>query len=150
MKFNTKTRYGIRTMLEIAYDVTQKGVLQKEIALNQNISIKYLDHIIQALKVAGLITTARGKKSGYILTRKSSEITIYDIHNAFEHGICIVDCLTDNLQCIREKKCTVKNFWAGLNTMIIDYLQNTTLDDLVKEEYNNVKELLIEKEKLNK
>jgi Rrf2 family protein len=142
MKFNTKTRYGIRTMLEIAYDVSQLGVLQKEIALNQNISVKYLDYIIHALKVAGLITNANGKKRGYILSRKPSDITIYDIHNAFEHGVCIVDCLSAEMICVREKRCTVRKFWVGLNTMIIDYLKNTTLEDLVKQEYKEMQSIL--------
>jgi len=143
MKFNTKTRYGIRAMLEIAFDITQKGVRIKDIAINQNISVKYLDQIIHALKVAGLITNAKGKNSGYVLSRKSSEITIYDIHNAFEHGVCIVDCLRENMMCIREKKCSVRKFWDGLNIMIIDYLKNTTLEDIVRQEYQNNQSIII-------
>ena len=83
MKFNTKTRYGIRSMLEIAMNKEQDGVFQKDIAKNQNISIKYLDHIIHSLKASRLIVNVRGKKSGYTLTREPSEITMFDIHNAF-------------------------------------------------------------------
>ena len=49
-------------MLEIALNKSPGGVYQKDIAKNQEISVRYLDHIIAALKVAGLITTVRGKK----------------------------------------------------------------------------------------
>lgn len=132
MKFSTKTRYGVRTMLEIALSNSGKGVLQKDIAANQEISNKYLDSIIHSLKVAGLIANANGKKSGYVLTRFPSQISIYDIHRAFEPDICIVDCLGSNMQCLRDNKCIVRNFWAGLYKRIIDYIENNTLAGLIE------------------
>lgn len=130
MKFSTKTRYGLRTMVELASDVTGEGVFQKDIAKNQDISIKYLDQIIQSLKVAGLIANVKGKKSGYILTRKPSEITIYDIHRAFENDICVIDCMSINYNCIHLEKCKVQHFWKGLNDTVIDYFKGTTLEML--------------------
>lgn len=130
MKFNTKTRYGLRAMIEIARESNANGILQREIADRQNLSNKYLDHIIFSLKVKGLITNVKGKKSGYILTRPASEITILDIHNAFEPGICIIDCLTLNYQCDREDNCSARNFWEGLNEMIKNYFKSHTLQDL--------------------
>jgi Rrf2 family protein len=130
-------------MLEIALDKAQKGVMQKDIAVNQDISVKYLDYIIHALKVAGLITNAKGKKSGYVLARDPLSITMYDIHNAFEPGICVVDCLTSDSNCLRGSKCSVRFFWSGLNSVVIDYLKNTTLSDLVFEDIKR-RELLIE------
>ncbi|WP_159518866.1 RrF2 family transcriptional regulator [Sunxiuqinia indica] len=136
MKFSTKTRYGIRAMLEIAKDESQSGVFQKDIAANQKISVKYLDQIIHALKAAGLIINLRGKKSGYILTRQPSEITILDIHSAFEPGICVIDCLAQSFHCDRETTCRVKGFWGELNRMIVDYFKGVTLEDLCKGRIN--------------
>lgn len=62
MKLNTKVRYGLRTMLEIALQEDNKGVFQKDIAKNQQISEKYLDLIIASLKANGLIANTSGKK----------------------------------------------------------------------------------------
>ena len=121
-------------MLEIALGVDHQGVFQKDIATSQDISVKYLDYIIHALKVAGLITNAHGKKSGYILTRKASNITMLDIHNAFDPGICVVDCLSKNNVCNRNKKCAVRKFWTELNLLIIDHLKKNTLEDLIYQE----------------
>jgi Rrf2 family protein len=130
LKFSTKTRYGIRAMLEIAKDESQNGVFQKDIAANQGLSVKYLDQIIHGLKTAGLIINLRGKKSGYILTRPPSEITMLDIHNAFEPGICVIDCMATGFICERRSSCQVVGFWKNLNTMIVDYFKNITLEDL--------------------
>lgn len=130
MKFSTKTRYGIRAMLEIAKDESQSGVFQKDIAANQDISVKYLDQIIHALKVAGLISNLKGRKSGYILTRNASEITMLDIYNAFEPGICVIDCLTRSFDCERKSFCEVVGFWEKLNQLVVDYFEQVTLEDL--------------------
>ncbi|TDN97244.1 RrF2 family transcriptional regulator [Sunxiuqinia elliptica] len=130
MKFSTKTRYGIRAMLEIAKDESQSGVFQKDIAANQDISVKYLDQIIHALKVAGLIINLKGRKSGYILTRNASEITMLDIHNAFEPGICVIDCLAKSFDCERKSFCEVIGFWEKLNHMVVDYFEQVTLEDI--------------------
>jgi Rrf2 family protein len=118
-------------MIEIAKSEDGVGVFQKEIAKNQGISLKYLDHIIHALKADGLITNVKGKKSGYILTRKASDITIYDIHNAFENGICVIECQTFDFKCEMMDSCLSRNFWHGLNEIIVDYFKSTTLLDLV-------------------
>lgn len=134
MKFSTKTRYGIRAILEIAMNRDENGIYQKEIAQNQDISYKYLDQIINALKVAGLVTKAAGRKSGYVLTRDPSEITVYDIHNAFEPGICVIDCLAMNFSCEREKFCSLRGFWGQLNNQIINYFKSTTIKDLMEQQ----------------
>ena len=117
-------------MLEISKDQSKSGVFQKDIAVNQDISIKYLDQIIHALKAAGLIANLRGKKSGYILTRHPSEINMLDIHNAFEAGICVIDCLSPDKHCDKESYCTVRGFWGKLNNLVVDYFKSVTLEDL--------------------
>jgi Rrf2 family protein len=119
-------------MIEIALNDPDKGVFQKDISKNQEISNKYLDHIIYALKTSQLVTNLKGKKSGYILTRRPSEITIYDIHCAFEPGICIIECQADNFQCSRAEGCRTRGFWGGLNNMIVDYFKSITLQDLLE------------------
>lgn len=132
MKISTRTRYGLRAMIEIASGERDKGVFQKDIAASQSLSIKYLDHLIHALKTAGLISNAKGKKSGYILTRKPSEITVFDIHRAFEPGICIIECLSGHYRCDLSEGCRARGFWDKLNNLIYNYFNSVTLDDLVQ------------------
>jgi Rrf2 family protein len=118
-------------MLEIAINGTTSGVFQKDIAKSQDISNKYLDHIIHELKTANLIANVKGKKSGYILTRKPSEITILDVYNAFEPGICIVECLSGHYHCERREGCLAFDFWENLNNKINDYFRSVTLEDII-------------------
>jgi Rrf2 family transcriptional regulator, iron-sulfur cluster assembly transcription factor len=138
LKISTRTRYGIRTMLEIASSKPDSGIFQKDIARNQDISNKYLDHIIHELKASQLIRNVKGKKSGYMLTRKPSEISLYDIHNAFEPGICIIECQSGNYECKRQTGCLAVGFWKNLNDLIVGYFKSVTIDDLIR---NKVKTL---------
>ena len=123
-------------MLEIASTDNSKGTFQKDIAENQMLSVKYLDHIIHALKASNLICNTKGKKSGYILTRKPEEITVFDIHRAFEPGICLVECLSGHYSCNLSEGCLTKGFWGELNNMIIKYFKSVTLADLLRNRIN--------------
>jgi len=142
MKINTKIIYGVRTMVELALEKNQRGIFQKEISKNQGISIKYLDQIISLLKASGLIQNAGGRKSGYLLTRKPEEISVYDIYKAFESDLRIIESLGSNSTCCRGHQCAAQEFWAGLNDHIINYLKSETLDNLAakqeKIDKNNV------------
>ena len=119
-------------MLEISLHSDGNGVFQKDIAVSQDISVKYLDYIIYALKGARLICNFKGRKSGYILTKKPSQITIFDIHSAFEPGICVIDCLSQHIECDRASTCAAKGFWGDLNRIVVDYFKSVTLEDLMK------------------
>ena len=123
----------MRAILEIALDESENGVFQKDIAERQKISIKYLDNIIATLKISGLIANAKGKKSGYILMRRPEEIKILEVYNAFEPGIIVVDCVAGKQICDLSSKCGVRDFWGGLNNLIINYFESYTLEDLMKE-----------------
>jgi Rrf2 family protein len=123
-------------MLEIAQSNATKGVFQKDIAFNQSLSVKYLDHIIHALKTSNLICNVKGKKSGYMLTRGPEDITIFDIHRAFEPGICVVECLSGSFSCDLSKGCLTKGFWGQLNNLIICYFKSVSLADLINQRVN--------------
>jgi Rrf2 family protein len=123
-------------MVDIAMVEGEEGVFQKDIAQRQGISNKYLDHIITALKVAQLIKNAKGKKSGYLLTRPATEISMLDMHNAFEPGIYVVDCLAPGQICPNDGVCSSQTFWCRLNKIIVAEFSQTSLQQLVDEQLN--------------
>ena len=120
-------------MLELALQTDRNsGILQKEIAENQLIPVKYLDHIIADLKVAGLIANVGGKKSGYKLNKPAEEISIFDIYLAFEDDLTIIDCLLADGHCPRKQFCVLKDYWYGLNQTIRTSMESQNLKDLVE------------------
>ena len=131
MKINTKIRYGLRAVIEIACSNDPGGVLQKDIAINQEISLKYLDSIISSLKLKGIISHAKGKGSGFKLTRKPEEITVYDVYTAFE-PIVIVDCINDMGFCDRSKNCLSRDYWIEVKKEYKEMLSRKTIAQIIE------------------
>jgi Rrf2 family protein len=136
MKITKKVRYALRAMIEIGLNKSTKGILQKEISENQEISLKFLDSIIAGLKSAGLIINYSGKRSGYILTKPPSEISVYDIFRAFEPELTLVNCMCPGNICNRVSICPAKDYWSDLNTKIKTQMKSSTLDQIVKRHEN--------------
>ena len=132
MKVSTKGRYAIRLMLDIAQYSNGENVSIKDISKRQNISLKYLEQIVNMLSRAGFLRSQRGAQGGYKLTRKPEEYTMGDILRVTEGEMAPVSCLEDEEnQCPRASICPTIKFWTGLYQTINDYLDGTTIADLV-------------------
>ena len=121
-------------MIELAMNAGESGLLQKEIAEQQNIPLKYLDKIISELKSADLIMNVAGKKSGYLLSREALKISVYDIYRAFEGRLAIIQCITENTSCCRNEQCASQEFWEKINTEIEATMVSKTLDQLANKQ----------------
>lgn len=140
MRVNSKIRYGLRTMIEIACSTEPNGMLQKDIAKNQNISLKYLDPIISSLKLKGLIANSRGKGSGYKLARSSDEISMLDIYTAFEQ-IEVIECINNMSFCDRSMHdCKGRNYWNEFKDDFIAILSKKNLTQIMQDTYYECKD----------
>ena len=59
MKLSTRSRYGTRILVDLAYHSNQGPVQIGEISKRQDISVKYLEQLIRPLKKARLVTSVR-------------------------------------------------------------------------------------------
>lgn len=112
MKLTTKTRYGLRALIDIAINSSNGIIFLKDVARRQEISLKYLDHIITDLKKAGFIKNIHAKHGGYQLTRPSDEIFVDEIIEAMEGSLSLSDCVDFPGSCKRYKNCVTKNLWS--------------------------------------
>ena len=132
MKISTKGRYALRVMTDLALNSNEKYITVKEISKRQEISNKYLEQIIALLNKAGYLETARGNTGGYKLAKKPNEYIIGDILKATEGDLTPIHCLTEEGKCERQEGCKTHSFWKGLDDVINEYINNKTLEDLIK------------------
>lgn len=132
MKISTKSRYGLRALLDIAENEGDMPVHANEISKRQDISRKYLDGILLKLKNAGLVKSIRGAKGGYRLNKKPFKISILEVVNILDGEVRIVYCTENSHSCNRSTYCASHIFWTELNTLIIEKMNNTTLADLIE------------------
>lgn len=79
-------------MLELARLGDEQRLLKtREIAERQSIPLKYLEQIINTLKRQGLVASVRGSEGGYRLARPAAETTVFEILQALEGDLSIVD-----------------------------------------------------------
>ena len=130
MRINTKVRYGLRAMIEISNNESSSSIQQKEISAAQEIPLKYLDSIITGLRNAGLIVNYRGKRSGYILTRPTTEISVYDIYRAFEPELTLVNCACPGNECKRINFCPATDYWSELKELMMKGVPFSSFDEI--------------------
>jgi len=130
MKLSTRARYGVRLMLELALKYGKGPVYLKDIAREEQISEKYLSVIIIPLKAAGLVHATRGAHGGYNLAKNPSEISLKEVVDILEGGICLVDCINDPLACPRSQTCASRDVWNMLSARMSEALSAMTLETL--------------------
>ncbi|OGX14793.1 MAG: hypothetical protein A2166_05765 [Omnitrophica WOR_2 bacterium RBG_13_41_10] len=131
MKLSTKGRYGVRLMLELALCYGKGPVFLKDIAGRQEISEKYLWHLITPLKTAGLINSSRGAHGGYALAKPPSEINLKEIIDVLEGSLSLVECVENTSVCRRVQFCVTRDIWQEITDKITQTLRAVTLKDMV-------------------
>ena len=61
---STKGRYSIRILLDLAEHRNGSYIPMKDVAARQNISLKYIERLMPALKAAGLVDSVHGIGGG--------------------------------------------------------------------------------------
>jgi Rrf2 family cysteine metabolism transcriptional repressor len=131
VKLSTRTRYGLRAVIELAEN-HGKGPLQiKTIAKRQDISAKYLEQLMAILKAAGLVRSIRGSKGGYVLAKAPNQIKLNDVFNCLEGPVTTVECVENEDYCARVAWCVTRQVWAEVQKAITTVLQSITLQDLL-------------------
>ena len=134
MKLSTKSRYGLRILLQIALDSKDGKPSQgKTISAKQEISEPYLEQIMIPLKTAGFIRTIRGCNGGYLLNRKPEEISVLNIIELFEGEFTLVECVSDKKSCSRIKNCYTSGVWKKLSNSLRGTADKITLASIIDE-----------------
>ncbi|MDD4365625.1 MAG: Rrf2 family transcriptional regulator [Synergistales bacterium] len=130
MKLSTKTRYGLRAMLDLARNESGLPVSLKEIAARQSLSEPYLEKLLSCLRRSDLVETVRGAQGGYRLGREPSAITVAEVVSVLEGAIRFSDCAVGE-GCRRKGICPAGGLWTRLQAGIEEVLSTTTLQDLI-------------------
>jgi len=132
MKISTKGRYGARAALELALRYNSGPIMVKEIARSQNISDRYLEHILNALRTSGIVKSTRGARGGYELSKKPSSLTVGEVVRCLEGPMEVVSCTKD---CTNYSLCATCEVWDMIKKSIDEILDSVTYEDLVQRHY---------------
>lgn len=132
LRLSTKGQYGVRAMFEIARSYNDRPMTIKEISERQDVSVAYLEQILNQLRKAGIINSVKGPGGGYVLSRGPDTVSIGEILRELEGPVAITSCLDPKEGCIRVEGCVTHLLWKSLGEKIESFLNSMTLKDLLK------------------
>ena len=135
MKLSSKGRYAVMALTDLAKFDSKNPVSLRDISLRQGISLVYLEQLFLKLKKNKIVNSIRGKKGGYILSKKATDIKISDIFLAVEEKIKTIGCEKHSKQGCngRPSKCITHDLWDELEDYINDFFKKKNLDDLINQ-----------------
>ena len=88
MRISAKARYGMAAVVKMAQICgTDKSVTIIELSESLNISKIYLEQVFALLKRGGIVTSVKGARGGYFLSRPAKEITAFDVLTSIETSV---------------------------------------------------------------
>jgi len=132
MKLSTRGQYGTRALLDLALHQGEEPILLKDISQRQQISLRYLEHLITPLIAGGIVRSTRGPRGGVSLAKLPEEIKLDEVIQLLEGSIAPVECVNNPQVCNRSELCVTRDIWNELKKAIDGVLESTTLQDLVE------------------
>lgn len=131
MELNTKGRYAVTALADLAKFGAGEATSLGSISERQQLPLSYLEQIFMSLRRSGLVDSARGRAGGYRLTREASNISVADILRAVEEETRMTGCRDGNAACRGDKPCLTHNLWTALGEQIDGFLARVTLQDVL-------------------
>ena len=133
MIISTRGKNALKLMLDLANNNSGDLIRLKDIATRQNISEKYLEHIVSRLHKERLVESVRGKNGGYSLSFSPEQYTVGRILRAVENNMHTADCYGANsVPCPNKANCANYRLWARLDDAINGVLDDITLADMME------------------
>ena len=131
MILSKKSRYGLRTLVDLAVNGKKEHMALNYLAERGGISPQYLEQVFTALRRADIVRSVKGPQGGYLLKRPAGEITVAEIVLALDGSFhveeetespdCSVHGITDTLQRLVVDR---------INEQLDEVLGGVTLEDL--------------------
>ena len=124
--------YGI-VMLTYFASHSESTFNARDVAREARLPLPVVSKVLKLLARNGLLSSQRGIKGGYGLSRPPQEITVAEIIRALEGPIAVTEC-TDSVHgdCGLQSGCPVRTNWHLINRAIHDALEKITLAEMTQ------------------
>jgi Rrf2 family protein len=132
MTISTRGRYATRMVVLLAAQAPGASMTKTEIADSESISAGYVQQLMMALRLAGIVDSHRGREGGFTLSRTPDQITVADVLRAVEGEVMPAPCQGSG-QCERWDDCPTRPVWDEAAHLLNDLFSRTTIASLVGE-----------------
>jgi Rrf2 family protein len=129
MTISTRGRYATRMVVLLAGRPSGESMTKTQIAEAESISPGYVQQLMMALRLAGIVESHRGREGGFSLSRPADKITVADVLRAVEGDITPAPCQTSG-HCDRVADCPTRPVWEEAAALLNDLFSRTTIRSL--------------------
>jgi FeS assembly SUF system regulator len=131
-RLNKLTDYAIVLMTHIATSPQASLHTARELASHTQLPLATVGKVLRGLLDHHLVTSHRGMRGGYALSRQAKEISLAEIIGAFEGPIGFTECNTTPGCCDLERSCSVRYNSGVIGKALQHALEGIRLSDLTK------------------
>lgn len=131
MELNTKGRYAVTALADLAKFGGGGALSLASIAERQQLPVAYLEQIFMSLRRSGLVDSARGRSGGYRLNKPAREISVAEIMRAVDEETRMTSCRDADTPCRGDKPCLTHSLWTALGAEIDGFLTRVSLQDVL-------------------
>ena len=135
MRISAKGEYAAKAVLYLSLKYPEVVTIH-EVAKRHSIPVKYLEHILLALKKAGLLESRRGVRGAYTLARQPEQISVGEVLRVvdghFSESSCIEVDLRNPYACPESETCGLRQVWQDVQGAVEKILFETSFDEVRK------------------
>lgn len=133
LRLSKLTDYGILLLTHIARDFENVSRTTRDLAAVSRLPLPTVEKLLKSLSRAKILTSERGVKGGYRLSRMAQQISLAEIIEALEGPIALTECNRDGAdECDVRGHCAVQPHWTKINVALKEAFRNLSLAELTQ------------------
>ncbi|HEY4716403.1 MAG TPA: Rrf2 family transcriptional regulator [bacterium] len=124
--------YAVRSLIYLGLQKNNKVVYMKDISDNARIPKNYLAKVMAQLVKRGLVRSSVGPDGGYVLAKRTRDISLMDAYECVMGRLRIIDCLDSAFECGSSRNCRQIVVWGKLQEAVAHVLKKIKLNDIIR------------------
>ena len=131
-RISKESDYGVLLLTLLARGPDSVSISARELARKSGIPLPMVSKILKLLARGGVLSSKRGPKGGYALTRRPDRISVAEVVAALEGPLSITECIEHPGDCRQETTCGIRGNWAVINTVVQEALSRVSLVEMTR------------------
>ncbi|MCM5570143.1 SUF system Fe-S cluster assembly regulator [Burkholderiaceae bacterium FT117] len=132
LRVSRLTDYGTMVMSHMARSPGQR-FSAADLAATLGLGVPTVAKVLKGLARGDLVTSVRGLRGGYVLSRPPEQITVADIVDALEERpFGLTECSATSGLCDIEDGCGIRANWRSISDVVRRALEGVTLADMIR------------------
>ena len=131
MRVSAKADYAVRAAVELATQPAEVPVKADQVAVSQDIPLRFLENILYELRQNDIVELSRGEDGGYYLARPAAMITLAEVIRAVDGPVGTVHGYEPGQLTFLGSAKPLQDVWLALRANVRTVLEAVTLADVV-------------------